>query len=110
MTGYLTGFLVYMLAMLGVIFIALVVVKKSLAFKSGKQKAGFLKLESSLSLEPRKNLYVVKAGDERFLISTGVDGCQFMSKIKSDNIKDKIEIPDAYPQIKIPAMNIEEYK
>ena len=92
MTGYLTGFLVYLLAMLGVIFIALVVVKKSLTLGSGKQNNNFLKIENRLSLEPRKNLYVVKAGNERFLISTGIDGCQFMTKIGEKNIPLKTEI------------------
>jgi len=86
MTGYLTGFLVYLLAMLGVIFIALVVVKKSLTFKSVKQKNTFLKVECSLNIEPRKNLHIVKVGNERFLISTGVEGCQFMTKIEGKNI------------------------
>jgi len=91
MTGHLTGFLVYLLAMLGVIFIAIVVVKKSLNFKSMKQKNTFLKVECSLSLEPRKNLHVIKAGNERFLVATGVEGCQFMTKIEGKNIPLKTE-------------------
>ena len=92
MTGYLTGFLVYMLAMLGIIFIALVVVKKSMTFSSVKQKNSFLKIESRLNIEPRKNLYVIKAGNERFLVSTGIEGCQFMTKIGEKNIPSKTEI------------------
>ena len=92
MTGYLTGFLVYMLAMLGIIFIALVVVKKSITFSSVKQKNSFLKIESRLNIEPRKNLYVIKAGNERFLVSSGIEGCQFMTKIGEKNIPSKTEI------------------
>jgi len=92
MTGYLTGFLVYMLAMLGIIFIALVVVKKSMTFSSVKQKNSFLKIESRLNIEPRKNLYVIKAGNERFLVSSGIEGCQFMTKIGEKNIPLKTEI------------------
>ena len=92
MTGYLTGFMVYMMAMLGVIFVALVVVKKSITLGSANQKNNFLKVESSLNLEPRKNLYVVRAGNERFLVSTGVEGCQFMTKIEENNIPLKAEI------------------
>ena len=129
MTGHLTGFLVYMLAMLGVIFIAIVVVKKSLTLNTGKRKNNFLKVESSLSLEPRKTLYVVKAGNERFLVSTGIEGCQFMTKIGEDNIQERVESSDMYinkikelepsksikpdiqpitraSQIKIPAINL----
>ena len=92
MTGHLTGFLVYMLAMLGIIFIALVVVKKSMTFSSVKQKNSFLKIESRLNIEPRKNLYVIKAGNERFLVSSGIEGCQFMTKIGEKNIPSKTEI------------------
>lgn len=116
MTGYLTGFLVYMLAMLGVISIAFVVVKKSLTFKSGKQNHSFLKIESRLSIEPRKSLYVVKAGNERFLISTGIEGCQFMTKIEENNIplktevlKDEIknlEVKNPINKMKIPKLEI----
>jgi len=95
MTGYLTGFLVYMLAMLGIIFIALVVVKKSMTFSSVKQKNSFLKIESRLNIEPRKNLYVIKAGNERFLVSTGIEGCQFMTKLGEKNIPLKTEISTA---------------
>jgi len=85
MTGYIAGFSVYTLAMVGVIFIALVVVKKSLAFAPNKDKSNFLKIENCLNLEPRKNLYVVKAGRERFLISSSGDNCQFMTKLKNNS-------------------------
>jgi len=108
MAGYLTGFVVYLMAMLGVIFIGMIVVKKSLNFNSRETKPDFLKIESRLAIEPRKNLYVVKAGDERFLISTGTEGCRFMTKIKSGSSISGLEIPDSYPQIKLPAMSIED--
>ena len=95
MKGELTGFLIYMLSMLGVIFIAIIVAKKTFFFNFDKQKNRFLKIESSINLEPRKNLYVVKAGYERFLISTGLEGCQFMAKIDEDNIPGKPEAMSA---------------
>lgn len=91
MTGYMTGFLVYMLAMLGVIFIITVVAKKSFNLSTGKRINSFLKVESRLNLEPRKNLYVVKAGKERFLVSTGAEGCQFMTKIEEYNVPELLE-------------------
>ena len=81
MTGYISGFLVYTLAMIGVIFIAFIIAKKSLSFTSNKNKSNFLKVENSLNLEPRKNLYVVKAGREKFLIASSGEGCQFISKL-----------------------------
>lgn len=86
MKGDLTNFIVYISAMLGVIFIVAIIAKKTLVFGVGKKPTRFLSIESSLNLEPRKNLYVVKAGYERFLISSGIEGCQFMAKIEDGNI------------------------
>ncbi len=83
MSGYITGFSVYTLAMIGVIFVALVIVKKCLTFSSHKNKNNFLKVENCLNIEPRKNLYVVKAGTERFLIASSGENCNFMTKLES---------------------------
>jgi len=83
MESQLTAFSVYTLAMIGLVFIGLVVVKKSLTFTPKKNQNNFLKIEASLNLEPRKNLYVVKAGREKFLISSSGESCQFMSKLET---------------------------
>jgi len=91
MTGYITGFSVYTLAMIGVIFIALVVVKKCLTFTPHKNKNNFLKVENCLNLEPRKNLYVVKAGRERFLIASSGDQCNFMTKLEGNGFPGGID-------------------
>lgn len=85
MEGYIATFTIYTLAMIGVIFVGLVVVKKSLSFNPQKGKNNFLKVETSLCLEPRKNLYVVKAGKEKFLIASSGENCQFMTKLEDNN-------------------------
>ncbi|HSA06405.1 MAG TPA: flagellar biosynthetic protein FliO [Candidatus Gastranaerophilales bacterium] len=85
MTGYILGFSVYTLAMIGVIFVAFVVAKKCLAMTPHKNKTEFLKIENCLNIEPRKNLYVVKAGREKFLISTSGEHCHFMTKLDVNN-------------------------
>lgn len=87
MSGYIASFSIYTLAMIGVIFIGLVVVKKTLSMSPQKNKNNFLKVESSLSIEPRKTLHVIKAGREKFLIASAGDGCQFMTKLeKQENL------------------------
>ena len=86
MKGDLTGFIVYVSAMLGIIFVVAFVAQKTFLFTPGKRNPRFLNIESSLNLEPRKNLYVIRAGYERFLIASGTEGCQFMAKIENDNI------------------------
>lgn len=87
MTGYIVSFTVYTLAMIGVILIGFMVVKKSLnsdCHPATKNK--FLSIETSLSLEPRKSLYIVKAGSERFLISTDAQSSNFLAKLDADNM------------------------
>ena len=82
--GYLTNFIVYTLAMVGVIMLALFVYKASnnIGTKSG---AKFLKVRDSLSLGPRKTLYIVSAGEEKFLIASDVDKTTLISKLESKN-------------------------
>lgn len=95
MGGYILGFTVYTLAILGVIFIGMVVVKKSLNWGEQKSRNNFLKVETSLNLEPRKNLYVIKAGKEKFLISATGEDCRFMTKLE-DNLNKGTEAIQEY--------------
>ncbi|OGI21695.1 MAG: hypothetical protein A2287_02300 [Candidatus Melainabacteria bacterium RIFOXYA12_FULL_32_12] len=87
MTGYILSFTVYTLAMIGIILIGFIIAKKSLIsgpYSSPKNK--FLSVETCLNLEPRKNLYVVKAGTERFLVSTDTEGSHFLTKLDAENL------------------------
>jgi len=88
MTGYIASFTVYTCAMIGLIFIAYVVAKKSMLIDgfSAKKNNKFLSVETSLSLAPRKTLYVVKAGDEKFLISSDVERTSFLTKLAAENM------------------------
>ena len=115
MSAYITGFSVYTLAMIGIIFIGLVVVKKSLSFVPNKNNNNFLKIEYCLNLEPRKNLYVVKAGKEQFLLASSGETCQFMTKLENKNNFKTVEdtvIPEIKKasDIKISVNNTEKFK
>lgn len=78
--GYLTNFIVYTLAMVGVIVLALFVFKS--ATSSGvKGGSKYLKVHDTLSLGPRKTLYIVSAGEEKFLIAGDVDKTTLISKL-----------------------------
>ena len=81
--GYLTNFIVYTLAMVGVIVLALMVFKGA---TNGTVKGGskFLKIQDSLSIGPRKTLYIISAGDEKFLIAGDVDKTTLISKLQSN--------------------------
>jgi len=80
--GYLANFMVYTLAMVGVIVIALLIFKNATGVGC-KSTSKFLKVHDTLSLGPRKTLYIVSAGDEKFLIAGDVDKTSLISKLNS---------------------------
>lgn len=79
MSGYFMNFIVYTSAMVGIIFLAILVYKK--CSYSGVSKSKFLNVEDCISLAPRKNLYVVRAGQERFLIASDAERTSLISKL-----------------------------
>lgn len=91
MAGYLGQFIVYTIAMVGIIFAALMVYKKVAEGCGFGSKSDFLNVEDSISLSPRKNLYVIRAGKERFLVASDIDRTTLISKL-DDNVKTE-EIP-----------------
>lgn len=80
MGGYLLNFIVYTAAMIGVIFLAVVVYKKM--YYTGSAQSNFLNVEESLNIAPRKKLYVVRAGNERFLIAADAERTSLISKLE----------------------------
>ncbi len=56
--GYIANFIVYTLAMVGVIVVALLVFKNATAVSGGKTSK-YLKIIDSISLGQRKNLFIV---------------------------------------------------
>ena len=79
--GYLTNFIVYMLAMVGVLVVAMLVFKHT-AGGCAKNSAGkCLKVLDTLSIGPRKTLYIVSAGDEKFLIAGDTERTSLISKL-----------------------------
>ena len=98
MLKYLITFAIYTLAMIGVIFIAFVVWKNSLNF-GPKNKNSSIIIEESLSLNPRKTLYVIRIKNERFLIASDIDKTTFLAKLEDG---EKISDFKEEKQIKVP--------
>ena len=96
--GYLTNFIVYTLAMVGVIMLAVFVFKTttSVSTKGGSKN---LKVLETLSLGPRKTLYIVSAGEEKFLIAGDVDKTSLISKLETKN-NISVDIPQSTSVIK----------
>lgn len=81
--GYLANFIVYFLAMIGIIILALFVYKKFNMDTLTTSRRNNLKVEDYLSLSPRKTLYVIREGNERFLISSDTDRTTLISKLET---------------------------
>ena len=82
--GYLANFIVYTLAMVGVIVVALLVFKNSTGINT-KGSSKCLKVLDTLSIGPRKTLYIISAGEEKFLIAGDVDKTSLISKLNTKN-------------------------
>lgn len=100
MLTHLLGFSVYTLAMVGVIFLSLVVYKKATqnSIKSGR---GILKVEEFLSIAPRKALMVVRVRNERFLLASDPEETKLISRLESS----KFQIEQEEFEEKIEAAN-----
>ncbi len=79
-------FLVYTSAMIGMIFLALFVYKKCAPNSSRVSASQFLEVEDCVSLGVRKQLYVVRAGKEKFLIASDAERTTFLSKLNEEKV------------------------
>lgn len=95
--GYLTNFMVYTFAMVGVIVIALLVFKNATSQGTGA-KSKYLKVIDSMSLAPRKTLYIVSTGKEKFLIAGDVDKTTLISKLETNEQTEEISSKETFQQ------------
>lgn len=110
--GYLTHFIVYILAMMSVIGIALWVYKQFSATNVKGKRSGSLNVEEVLSLSPRKTLYVINAHGEKFLIAGDLDRTTLISKLDDKKeVRNTVDLSDfikkedvLYAQEKEPVM------
>lgn len=85
MGNYILNFGVYTMAMCGLIFFALFVYKKFSSGNFGIRNSNFLSIEDTLSFAPRKMLYVIRAGKERFLVASDADKTSLIAKLEDSN-------------------------
>lgn len=79
--NYLGHFIVYVLAMLSVIGLALFVYKKFNLTSFASKNSKTLSVEESLNLSARKTLYIVNANGEKFLIAGDMERTTLISKL-----------------------------
>ena len=85
MGSYIMNFAVYTMAMCGLIFFALFVYKKFAAGSFTSKNSQFLNVEDTLSIGPRKILYVIRAGREKFLVASDADKTTLISKLETSD-------------------------
>jgi flagellar biogenesis protein FliO len=83
LSNHIMIFVVYTLAMIGVIFIAFAAYKFAVINK-GKNPVSGIKIEEMTSLGSRKALYIVRVGSERFLIASDADRTTLLSKLQDE--------------------------
>lgn len=86
----LAQFLVYTLAMIGVLVIGCVVYRKTM-YSNPIQKNSMLKIVDVLRLPDRKILYVVQCKNEQFLLASSNDKVTLISQLNSKNNQEDIE-------------------
>lgn len=96
---FLIRFLGSFLFVIGLLYAVFFYLKRNPAamslIKKGSHASEALSVETVLPLEPRKNLYIVRAGDERFLLSTSPEGTQFLSKLEGNGIVAPVSVSEA---------------
>lgn len=106
--GYITNFIVYTLAMVGVIVVALLVFKNATSV-GGCKHSKYLKIIDSISLGQRKNLFIVSTGKEQFLIAGDVNNTNLISKIESvTTVNNETKINETYNETKPAAVSFQE--
>lgn len=112
MSSYLIHFAVYALAMVGVIVTCMLIFKKTMLNQKFSKKNSGLCIENALNLSQRKTLYVVKAGDEKFLIASDLERTSFIAKLGVNGAAGETvgEAVNEIPHMQTSQMHIEETK
>ncbi len=85
MNGYILNFLVYTLAMVGIMLASVVIYKKFMYSKASAHSKNSMRIEEALSLSPKKTLYIVKAENEKFLIAADVERTTLLAKLENNS-------------------------
>jgi len=100
---FLVNFVIFTMSIIGVISLILVIFKKSMINANFNKTNSTLKIEESININPRKSLYVVKAGKEKFLIASDAERTTFLSKLEADtNLKVSSEAKEQNNTITFP--------
>ena len=81
MQGYIIHFFAYTMAMAGFFAVCLFIYKKLCIQGFSSNKTDFLKIENGVRINARKQIFVVRAGEERFLVASDYDRTTLLAKL-----------------------------
>ena len=84
MNSYIANFAVYTFAMIGFIALALFVYKKTVYASQQTKDKDYLRVENTLRLSATKTVYVIKAGEEKFLIAGDAANTTMLAKLRGE--------------------------
>ncbi len=91
MITYLSAFIFYTMAMVGILLVAFVIYKKTMVPTKVDSKS-MIKVLDSTPIGAKKNLLVVKVKNEKFLIASGIEHTTFLAKLEDNQTEEKQEI------------------
>ena len=97
MMTYVTAFIFYTLAMIGILLIGFVVYKKVFENAKGTNN-GLIRILDSSPINNKKLLLVVLVKNERFLIASGAEHTTFLSKLSNEGFAKKEQKPKETPK------------
>lgn len=84
MQGYFIQFLAYTMAMVGFLSVCLFVYKKLYIQTKSGTGSECLYIENALRLNPKKQIYIVRAGNERFLVASDAENTTMLAKLEEN--------------------------
>ena len=86
MLTYITAFIFYTLAMIGILMVAFIIYKKTTLTSPKTEGRGMIRVIDSVQISPKKSLLVVKVKGEKFLIASGLEHTTFLAKLDDSNL------------------------
>lgn len=91
MQGYFVQFLAYTMAMVGFFTVCLLTYKKLCAKSLSCSNQDSLSIENVLRINARKQIYIIKAGNERFLVAADTERTTMLAKLEDGDVPENQE-------------------
>ena len=88
---YFVQFLAYTMAMVGFLSVCLLTYKKFFTSFMGGKNADYLQIENMIRINPKKQILIIRAGEERFLVASDSETTTMLAKL---NDKEQKNIPE----------------